>query len=74
MGGELAGEAAFSKLTDQQLIDTVDYFTERLYRAERDLDKAIGQAALRGLVPTTPEPSNVVSLADYRLKKATLQQ
>lgn len=61
--------ANFNKLTDDQLTATVDYFTERLYYAERDLDEAIGHAALRGLVPTVPEPSNVVSMADFRLRK-----
>lgn len=70
MTGELAGEAAFNKLSDQQLIDTVDFFTERLYHAERDLDEAIGHAALRGILPTVAEPNNVISMVDYKNKKA----
>lgn len=70
MTGELAGEADFNKLSDQQLIDTVDFFTERLYHAERDLDEAIGHAALRGILPTVAEPCNVISMVDYKNKKA----
>jgi len=70
MAGELVGSGDYDKLSDQQLIETVDYFTERLYHAERDLDEAIGHAALRGIVPTVPEPSNVISMVDYKNKKA----
>lgn len=66
MAGELVGTGDYEKLSDQQLRETVDYFTERLYYAERDLDEAIGHAALRGIVPTVPEPSNVISMVDYK--------
>lgn len=59
----------YEKLSDDQLRATVDYFTERLYNVEQSLEGAIAQAALRGISLAEPEPSNVVSLAEYKLRK-----
>ena len=53
------------RLTDEELLGVVDHQTERLYHVEADLNKLIGYAAVRGLVPA-PVDAEVISLDDYR--------
>lgn len=52
------------RLTDEELLGMVDHQTERLYRTENDLNKLIGHAAARGLLPQ-PEPEQLAEVIPH---------